>query len=147
MNRPMSGALLTLVLVSVCAAPLFAAEGADRRNPPVLKKDPVAMAFALPKGMVLTPKEYEWAANVRNQLEPQLRSALDRVKNAENEKEKLQAVKEVNAIRQQIKAAIHTIIQNRRIEAMKEAAKRAEAARKKAAQRNKNRGRHKRRRR
>jgi len=84
MNRPMSGALLTLVLVSVCAAPLFAAEGADRRNPPVLKKDPVAMAFALPKGMVLTPKEYEWAANVRNQLEPQLRSALDRVKNAEN---------------------------------------------------------------
>jgi len=150
MNRPMFGVLSALVLVSVCGAPLFAADGGDRSEPATLQKDPVAMAFALPKGMVLTPKEYEWAMGVRNQLEPQLRSALDRVKSAENEQEKLQAVKEVNAIRQQIKEAINTILQNRYQEAMKEAAKRAaaarEAAQKRAAQQNKNRGNKKRRR-
>jgi len=151
MNRPMFGVLLVLALVSVGGTPLFAADGGDRSGPATLQKDPVAMAFALPKGMVLTAKEHEWAMGVRNRLEPQLRSALNRVKNAENEKDKLKAVKEVNAIRQQIKAAINTILQNRYQEAMKEAAKRAaaarEAARKRAAQRNRNRGRNHRRRR
>jgi len=116
-----------------------------------LKKDPVQMAFALPPGLVLTPKEFEYAAKVRNQLEPPLRDALERIKSAPSEKEKLRAVKEVKAIKVQIQAAINSIIQARQMEMMKEYAKREaarrEALRKKQAQRKKsNRGRKKRKR-
>lgn len=97
------------------------------------KKDPVQMAFALPKGMVLTPKEMEWANRVRAQLEPQLRDAIHRVQNSTDQSEKLKAAKEARKIKQQIRAAIYTIIQARMAAAAKEAAKRR-AAMIKAAQ-------------
>ena len=116
-----------------------------------LKKDPVQMAFALPPGLVLTPKEFEYAAKVRNQLEPPLRDALERIKTSTDQKEKLKAVKEVKAIKQQIQAAIFTIVQARQAAMMKEYAKREaarrEALRKKQGQQRKNKNRRKKRKR
>lgn len=106
--------------------------------------DPVAKAFALPEGMVLTAEEMKWAMGIRQQLEPRYRSALEQVKNAESSDEKMKAVKEIRAIEAQIKSAIGAIIQQRQMKVMQEMAKRAAEARKKAAEHRKKSNNHKR---
>jgi len=153
MTHPIFRVLLVLVPVLICAGPVIAGEdapslgplpprkddgkrtsrGKDDLKPVPLKKDPVEMAFALPRGMVLRPKEMEFATQVRNRLEPQLRAALERVANTTDKNEKLKAIKEVKQIKQQIRGAIYTILQARYVQTMKEAAKR-QAAQRKAAQ-------------
>ena len=70
MLRPIGKVVLAPALLLLMAAALPAAERAP-------KKDPVEAAFALPKGLVLTPAEMEWAKTKRAQLEPKLRAALE----------------------------------------------------------------------
>ena len=119
--------LACLLPVLLLTGPVFAAGAAgDLKSVP--RKDPVEMAFALPRGLVLTSKEMDFFATVRQRLEPPLRSALERVETSTDQAEKLKAVKQVKQIRQQIRAAIYTILQARAVEAAKAAAKR-EAAR------------------
>jgi len=90
---------------------------------PRRKKDPVAAAFALPKGMVLTKEEQAFAKQVRGKLEPQLRKALEKLEKTEDKTEKRKAAKQVQAIRAQIKTAVNMILQRRYAKAMREYAK------------------------
>ena len=141
MNQPICrlvAALLTLVLL---AGWLHAADQA----PP--KKDPVQSAFALPRGMVLTAEEMQWANQIRAQLEPRLRDALERVENATSNEDKLEAAKQVRQVRNEIKMAVGLILQQRAMKAaqayakkMQEQAKKAAEARKKAAAQRKKHG-------
>lgn len=127
MNCPILRVFAVLATVPVWASVLPAADDFKIPNP---KKDPVAMAFTLPRGMVLTPKEYEYANRVRAQLEPRLRAALDRVENASDKNEKVKAAKEVREIKSAIQVAVNTILQQRYMAAMQEAAKQAAERRK-----------------
>ena len=141
--------LRSVVLPPVVASILAgaAAASADDSRPVPPEKDPVAMAFMLPRGMVLTAEEMKYATRVRSALEPQLRAALKRVETATDQTEKLKAVKEVKRIKDQIEAAILKIQQDRYAKVMQEYARRQAEARKKAAQQKKKKGGKKKRRR
>jgi len=121
--------------------------GASDSKPKPLKPDPVLQAFALPRGMVLTPEEMKFAKGVRDQVEPQLRSAFQRIEQAKDKDEKLKAAKDIKQIRTQIRAAIATILQRRMMIAAREAAKRRAEAIKKAKARRGKKGHNKKRRR
>lgn len=149
MTRPICRLMAGLLPLLLTAGWLHAADEA----PP--KTDPVQSAFALPRGMVLTGEEIRWANQIRAQLEPRLRDALDRVQEATSEEDKLEAVKEVRQVRGEIKMAIGLIFQQRAMKAAQEYAKRmqeqakraAEARKKAAAQRKKHGGKRKKKRR
>jgi len=141
MTRPICCLTSGLLALMLTAGWLHAADPA----PP--KTDPVLSAFALPRGMVLTSEEMQWANQIRAQLEPRLRDALDRVEEATSNEDKLEAVKEVRQVRGEIKMAIGLILQQRAMKAaqayakkMQEQAKRAAEARKRAAAQRKKRG-------
>jgi len=119
------------LLTALSIFALFLAGSSLAADAPV--KDPVELAFALPRGLVLTAEEAKWANEVRAQLEPRLRDALQRVQESTDKKEKVAAAKEIAQIRSQIKAAINTIIQRRAVIAAQEYAKKVAEARKKAA--------------
>ncbi|NQU21258.1 MAG: hypothetical protein HQ567_08245 [Candidatus Nealsonbacteria bacterium] len=140
MNRwPMNRLIVQMLLLGTLLLATSRATADDDRRAAAAKKDPVAMVFSLPKGLVLTPKEMEYANSVRSMLEPQLRAALKRVETGTSKEEKLKAAKEVRQVKEQVQAAVNSILQARYAEAMKEAAKRqAEARKKAAAQRQKN---------
>ncbi len=100
-----------------------------------VKKDPVELAFTLPKGMSFTPAEAKAAIAFRNRVEPHLRSALERVQMAEGTAAKREAARDVYEIRAEIKAYVNHVIHVRQQKYMAEMARRAEAARKAAAKR------------
>jgi hypothetical protein len=135
--------MISRLLFVVSALSVTGLSASDDFKLPPKKKDPVEMAFALPKGMFLTAKEMEYATKVRAQLEPRLRDALERVENATDKTEQLKAAKDVRQVRDEIQAAIQSIIRARYAKAAQEYAKkqaeRAQAARKRASQ-NKKRG-------
>jgi len=141
----LSGLLLSVVVPGTAAAQFLDGDsgqdqgGSGDFKPKPLKMDPVLQAFALPRGMVLTPEEMKFAQGVRDQLEPQLRSAFQRIEQAKDKDEKLKAAKDIRQIKTQIRAAITTILQRRMMIAAREAAKRrAEAIKKAKARRGKN---------
>ena len=141
MTRPICCLMAGLLSLVLMAGWLHAAD------PAPLKKDPVQSAFALPRGMVLTGEEIRWANQIRAQLEPRLRAALDRVEEATSNEDKLEAVKEVRQVRDEIKMAIGLILQQRAMKAaqayakrMQEQAKKAAEARKRAAAQRKKHG-------
>ena len=76
--------------------------------------------------MFLTPKQAEAYRQVRQQLEPLLRSALERVKSATDKKDKLKAVAEVKQIKEQIRQAIIEILQNPSLGKSKETGKKSQ---------------------
>ena len=133
MLRPICRLVLVLVVLLSVAAGLRAADEAPREKAPP-KKDPVESAFALPRGMVLTPEETKWANAKRAELEPKLRAALSRVENATEEKEKLEAANQVRQVKEEIEAAINTILQQRAKKAGEQYAKKMAQAKKKAAE-------------
>jgi len=114
--------------------------GSSDSKPKPLKPDPVLQAFALPRGIVLSSEEMKFAKGVRDKLEPQLRSAFQRIEQAEDEDEKLKAAKDIKQIKTQIRAAIATILQRRMMIAAQEAAKRRAEEMKKAQARRGNGG-------
>jgi len=130
MLRTICRALPVVVLALLASRSVVA----DEFDVPV-KKDPVELAFTLPKGMSFTAAEAKAAIAFRNRVEPHLRSALERVQMAEGAEEKRQAAREVYQIRSEIKAYVAQVIQVRQQKYMAEMAKRMAAARKAAAQR------------
>jgi len=96
------------VLVGISA--VRADEGAAADGPQLPARDPVELAFALPPGVVLTKYQAESYYAVRQQFEPLLRAALDRVAKATDESEKTAAVGEVRQVREQIRLAIINIL-------------------------------------
>ena len=74
------------------------------------KKDPVEMAFALPKGTVLRPDQQKAFDKMKKELEPKLKDALSNVEKATVEQEKTKAAHEALHIRQDIKAQIKNIL-------------------------------------
>jgi len=116
-------AALGLALLAILAAPLAAAEreqkaagtkqdGATsgaRDKPGAAAKDPLKDAFKLPRRAVLRPDQQTALDGLKQQWEPQLREALDKVATAPDEREKLKAAKEVKKIRDQLQQAILAI--------------------------------------
>ena len=133
----MGRAALRVVLVlaaMLCAAPLGADEPLGGPPAPERQKkakrpakDPVAQAFMLPRGVVLTPKQAEAYRQVRRQLEPLLRSALERVQSATGQKDKLKAVAEVKQIKEQIRQSILEILRNPSLGKSKDTVKKSPA--------------------
>jgi hypothetical protein len=110
-------------------APAGAAESAAAEQPdqpaddkgmfqPVTEKqavrDPLAgaveSAFELPKKTVSTPDQKQKLAALRQQYEPDLREALEKVPQAADSTERLAAIKKVRAVRAEIRAAIEEIL-------------------------------------
>jgi hypothetical protein len=78
-------------------------------KPAVSAKDPLKDAFKLPRRAVLRPEQQTALDGLKQQWEPKLREALDKVAAAPAEREKLKAVREVNKIRGEIQQAILAI--------------------------------------
>ena len=129
------------ILLAVTALLWTAVRAAQKDAPP--KKDPVSSAFALPRGLVLTPPEMAWANSVRSELEPKLRDALRRVEQGADSEQKAKAAVEVRQIKSQIKQAINAILQDRAAKAAAEYAKKVAKAKKKRAAANKKRNKRK----
>jgi len=74
------------------------------------KKDPVELAFVLPKGAVLRPDQQKAFDKMKKEFEPKLKDALDKVESATLDQDKSKAAHEVLHIRQDIKAEIKKIL-------------------------------------
>jgi hypothetical protein len=73
-------------------------------------RDPVASAFALPRGGVLNPKQQAAYDNLKQNSEAELRQAFDNVQQAENAAATAKALREVRECRAKIRAAIQDIL-------------------------------------
>ncbi len=114
---------------------VVADEDVPAGGPRLAPRDPIESAFALPPHVVLTPSQAEAYRAVRQQFEPLLRSALDRVQSATEEKDKTAAAREVYQIREHIQLAILNILRTVPPEVAAAAAKARKAAAEKAAHR------------
>lgn len=72
--------------------------------------DAIDKAFELPRGAVLLGNQIRAYGDLRKQLEPALRSALERVALAADEEEKLRAVADVRRIREAIRLGIQEVL-------------------------------------
>lgn len=112
----LGAALLADPWLEAAPGQLFEADKDDEQGdfklvPP--EKDPVLSAFMLPRGVVPSPKQMEELTKVRNHYEPMLRSAVNRMKEAESETDKLSLVKEIKRLRAEVRAAAYTILMQR----------------------------------
>jgi hypothetical protein len=90
------------------------------------KRDNVAEAFALPKGVTLRPDQDDLYRKLKREKEPKLRQAQKRVDDAPSEQEKTKAAREMMALTKEIKQGINTILQKpdpKLVQAMEEAMK------------------------
>jgi len=74
------------------------------------KRDPTASAFAVPHGTELNAKQKEALKKLRSDMEPKLRSALEKVQKATKGADKNSAAAEVQQIRKEIRDGIDKII-------------------------------------
>ncbi len=108
MLRPVT-LLLALSLTAGVAARAVAA-AAERGEAARVRDDPVDKAFELPRGVVLKGRQVEAYRGLRQQLEPPLRSALERVQSASEDQAKRDAAAEVKRIRESIRLGIQDIL-------------------------------------
>ena len=73
-------------------------------------KDPVASAFALPKGVVLNPAQQAAYDDLKQKYEAELRQAFDDVQQADGAAATSAALKEVRESRAKIRAGIQDIL-------------------------------------
>jgi hypothetical protein len=73
-------------------------------------RDPVAMAFALPKGAILTPKQQAAYDDFKAAKEDELRQAFDAVQKAPAGASTAQSLKKVKELRDQIRARLQQIL-------------------------------------
>ncbi len=73
-------------------------------------RDPVAMAFALPKGAILTPKQQAAYDDFKAAKEDELRQAFDAVQKPPAGASTTQALKKVKELRDQIRARLQEIL-------------------------------------
>jgi hypothetical protein len=118
-----------VLVVGIAASPLWAAGGATREKGNASKKDPVADAFALPRGFALRADQQEPYNRLKSEMEPRLRDALSQVEAATGG-EKDRAAKNVMAVRKEIKARLVRILQQPDPVAIKRAQDAAKAAQK-----------------
>jgi hypothetical protein len=101
------------LLISTLAVPHSAAiadENPADKASTVGAKDPVAVAFALPKGVVLNADQQAAYDKLKQDKEPGLLQALDNVEQAQAGEEKANANKEVRKLRAEIRTAIKNIL-------------------------------------
>jgi hypothetical protein len=85
-------------------------------------RDPVALAFALPKGTVLNSRQEAAYNKLKKENESPLRSALQQISRTNDKSEKAKLARQANDTRATIKTGIHEILAMPAIEAQKMAA-------------------------
>jgi hypothetical protein len=96
--------VLLIVVVGIAVAPAFGAqkEKVEKKDAKSAASDPVARAFAPPRGVTLTDTQTEAVEKLRSQHEQKLREALDAVRSAKGDKEKRDAATAAKQIREEI---------------------------------------------
>jgi hypothetical protein len=85
------------------------------------KKDPVAEAFALPRKFQPTPGQQKELDAIHAKYEKKLRDALEKVDKADGAADKDKAAREMLKVREQIRVAIASVVNNPSPEAQRAA--------------------------
>ena len=112
LNSPLPGAEPKAKDDAANDAPAAAGDdaGTKKKDKPVGAKDPVAAAFALPKGVTLSPTQQAAYDDLKQKYEEQLRVAFDDVQHAEGAAATSRALKEVRESRTKIRDGIQEIL-------------------------------------
>lgn len=84
--------------------------GAKKASPPVGAKDPVALAFALPSGVVLNAKQKTAYEDLKQNNEADLRQAFDDLRQAKTGAETSKALKAIKECKAKIREGIQEIL-------------------------------------
>lgn len=87
--------------------------GASKKAPAKGAKDPVATAFALPKGVTLNAQQQAAYDQLKGDKEAELREALDAVQNSDSNTPSAQALKKLRECKAEIRKAIDAIVTGR----------------------------------
>lgn len=117
MKRWILVVLACVVGLMCCHGPLMAGDSSAAKRTQdgqsakkTSERDPVEMAFRLPRGVQLSQRQQEAFGKMRSQFEPRLREALDTLADAKDERSKRVVVKQITQIRQEIREAIGQIV-------------------------------------
>ena len=110
MNGPLPGAEPNTKDEPTAAGAAATGQGTAKKDRAVGARDPVASAFALPRGVALTAKQQAAYDDLKENNESALRQAFDDAPQAEGATAKAQALREVRECRAKIRAGIQEIL-------------------------------------